>query len=76
MAKRTLIPHIASSEITPEAIYLKRRDFMRAAGIAALSAVTGLSASADAAATKGGAPLKYKAAGPAVLLTPPVAGAL
>lgn len=60
MAKRTSIPHIASSEITPEAVYLKRRDFMRAAGMAALPVVTGLSA--PAAAAKGGAPLDYKTA--------------
>ena len=61
MANRISIPHIASSEITPEAVYLKRREFMRAAGIAALPALTGLSAPTEAAVT-GGAPLNYKVA--------------
>jgi sulfoxide reductase catalytic subunit YedY len=61
MANRISIPHIASSEITPEAVYLKRRDFMRAAGIAALPALSALSALTEAAVT-GGAPLNYKTA--------------
>ena len=34
-------PDILSSEITPEPLYLRRREFMRAAGITAAAAVTG-----------------------------------
>jgi sulfoxide reductase catalytic subunit YedY len=84
MANRISIPHIASSEITPESVYLRRRDFMRAAGIAALPALSGLPAPAEAAVT-GGAPLNYKtaaSASPGVsrsaagLPAPLVAGAL
>lgn len=54
MAKRFQVPHIASSEITPEAIYLRRREFMRgAAGLAVAPALAGLSAPVNAAKTGG-----------------------
>ena len=65
MSKRYKVPTIASSEITPEAMYLKRRDLMRAAGLAAAApAVSGLSPAARAAERTGGAPLQYAKASP------------
>ena len=64
MRQRFSIPRIASSEITSETAYLKRRDFMRAAGLAAAPALAGLSLQAGAATETGGAPLKYAAAAP------------
>jgi sulfoxide reductase catalytic subunit YedY len=64
MRKRFSIPRIASSEITSESAYLKRRDFMRAAGLAAAPAVAGLSLQAQAAPGTGGAPLVYAKATP------------
>ena len=45
-------PDIASSEITSESVYLRRREFLQAAGLTAAAAVTGalgLETSADAA---------------------------
>jgi methionine sulfoxide reductase catalytic subunit len=45
---RYSIPLIASSEITPESVYLKRREFMRAAVLATLPALGGVSLSAQA----------------------------
>ena len=35
MAKRFQVPHIDSSEITPESVYLKRREFMGMTGLTA-----------------------------------------
>jgi sulfoxide reductase catalytic subunit YedY len=64
MRKRFSVPSIASSEITPESVYLKRRDFMRGAGLAAGPALAGLSLQAQAAPRTGGAPLEYAAATP------------
>lgn len=64
MRKRFSIPRIASSEITSESAYLKRRDFMRAAGLAAAPALAGLSLQAQAAPGTGGAPLVYANATP------------
>jgi len=64
MRQRFSIPRIASSEITSEAAYLKRREFIRAAGLAAAPALAGLSLQAEAAPTSGGAPLNYTAAAP------------
>lgn len=57
MSKRFVVPRIAPSEITPEAVYLRRRDFMRA-GLAAppLAAFAGSSAQA---ATTGGKALAF-----------------
>ncbi len=60
MRRRFVLPTIASSEITPEAVCLKRRDFMRAAGLAAtVPALSGLSRPAAAAVATGGRPLVY-----------------
>ncbi|MAT91830.1 MAG: protein-methionine-sulfoxide reductase catalytic subunit MsrP [Halioglobus sp.] len=58
MSKRFQVPHIASSEITPESVYLRRRQFMRAAGAAALPLLAGGTGAARAAQT-GGAPLDF-----------------
>lgn len=58
MSKRFQVPHIASSEITPESVYLRRRQFMRAAGVAALPLLGGGAHTAQAART-GGAPLDF-----------------
>lgn len=62
MTKRFCVPRIASSEITPESVYLKRRDFMRAAGLAAAPVMAGVSFEASAKAETGGAPLNFAAA--------------
>jgi sulfoxide reductase catalytic subunit YedY len=65
MRQRYIAPHIPSSEITGESVYLRRREFMRAAGLAAAGpAVGGLSQAALAAERTGGAPLNYTAASP------------
>ena len=64
MPKRFSIPHIASSEITPEAVYLDRRQFMRGVGIAAAPALASLATRAQAAPTTGGAALDFAAAAP------------
>lgn len=58
MSRRLQYPTIASSEITPEAVYLKRRDFMRTAGLATLPLV-GLAPTLEAATKTGGAPLTF-----------------
>lgn len=61
MKKRFTDPSLASSDITPEAVYIRRRELMRgAAGVLATSALAGL-ASRAGAATGGGA-LEYRAA--------------
>ena len=70
MRKRYQAPAIASSEITSESTYLKRRELIKAAGLAALPAFAG-SARADEKDT-GGIPLDYTAAaedGPAGVYT-------
>ena len=59
MRQRYVIPQIASSEITDESVYLKRRDFIRAAGLAAIPALTGFSLPAGASTLTGGVPLTY-----------------
>ncbi len=59
MRNRFLIPQIASSEITEESVYLKRRDFIRAGGLAVVPALGGLSFAADAAIATGGSPLDF-----------------
>jgi sulfoxide reductase catalytic subunit YedY len=59
MRQRFISPPIASSEITAESAYLKRRDFIQAVGLAALPALGGLSLSAEAAVATGGSPLAY-----------------
>lgn len=63
MASRFSYPNIASSEITPESVYLKRREFMRGIGVAAsLPVAAGLSVSACAAKSTGGKALNYQKA--------------
>ena len=64
MRKRFSIPRIASSEITPESTYLKRRDFIRGLGLAATPALGGLSLHSEAAISTGDAALDYVAATP------------
>jgi sulfoxide reductase catalytic subunit YedY len=64
MSKRFQVPHIASSEITPESVYLRRREFMRATGLAGLPLLAGVSAGADAAKATGGAALDYERGAP------------
>ena len=64
MPKRFSIPHIASSEITPEAVYLDRRQFMRGVGLAAAPALASLAPGAQAAPATGGAALDFAAAAP------------
>jgi len=59
MRRRYLFPHIASSEITAESLYLKRRDLLRASGLAALPILGGMSFSANAAAAPAVSPLSY-----------------
>ncbi len=60
MSKHFKIPAIASSEITPEPVYLKRRALMQAAGLAALPLLGGVSRAAQGEETTGGAPLAYR----------------
>jgi methionine sulfoxide reductase catalytic subunit len=62
MAGRFQVPTIASSEITPEPVYLRRRQFMKAAGMLAVPAAAGIAPGASAAATTGGKPLDFSAA--------------
>jgi methionine sulfoxide reductase catalytic subunit len=59
---RFKVPHIPSSEITPESVYLRRRQFMKAAGLMAAPALGGLSFDVGAAVQTGGAPLDFKPA--------------
>jgi sulfoxide reductase catalytic subunit YedY len=47
-----VIPSIASSEITSESIYLRRRDFMRASGLALVPGLAGAAIEARAAIKK------------------------
>lgn len=63
MAGRYTIPRIDSSEITPECVYLNRRQLMRSAG-AALSVAALGGAAARAATPTGGKPLDFESAGP------------
>lgn len=51
-------PEIPSSEITPESVYLRRRDLMKAAGLAVVPLLAAGSR-AVTAATTGGAPLEF-----------------
>lgn len=55
-------PHIPSSEITPESVYLQRRQFMKAAGLLAAPVMGGLALNAKAAPMTGGVSLDYQAA--------------
>jgi len=65
MRRRFTTPAIPSSEITSETAYLRRRDILRAAGVAAALPVAGaVPLSADAAARTGGVPLEFHKAVP------------
>ena len=55
-------PAIPSSEITPESVYLQRRQFMKAAGLLAAPALGGLALDANSAPATGGAPLEFQPA--------------
>ena len=55
-------PNISSSEITPESVYLQRRQFMKAAGLLAAPALGGLAFNANSAPATGGDPLDYRPA--------------
>ncbi len=61
MSKGFTVPTIASSEITPEGVYLKRRSFMQAGAGAAL-AIAGMDSVAGLGSSTGGASLDYRAA--------------
>jgi sulfoxide reductase catalytic subunit YedY len=62
MTRRFQVPTISSSEITPEPVYLRRRQFMQAAGLIAAPAVAGISLDSRAAITTGATPLDFKPA--------------
>lgn len=57
MSKRFTVPSIASSEITPESVYLRRREFMKA-GLAA-APIAGLAAAPAQAKATGGKALSF-----------------
>jgi len=61
MGKRYEIPQIQSSEITPEPVYLRRREFMKA-GLVAAPAAALASVPLQAGAQTGGQPLRYQPA--------------
>jgi sulfoxide reductase catalytic subunit YedY len=70
MRKRYQAPAIASSEITSESTYLKRRELIKAAGLAALPVFAGSAQAGDK--DTGGLPLDYNVAveaGPAGFYT-------
>ena len=63
MRKRFTVPDIASSEITPESVYLDRRSFVKGLGLAAVpAALSARPASASGAAGTGGKALDYRKA--------------
>lgn len=64
MRRRTPVPQIASSEITSESAYFNRREFVRAAGLAATPFLGAVAGSARADVATGGAKLAFKAAQP------------
>ena len=64
MRRRTLVPQIASSEITSESAYFNRREFVRAAGLAATPFLGAVAGPARAEVATGGAKLAFKAAQP------------
>lgn len=65
MARRFQVPTIASSDITPESVYMRRRQFMKAAGLLAAPAAAGIGFSVNAAVNTGGKPLEFSPAGDA-----------
>ena len=64
MNQRFKMPHIPSSEITPESIYVRRRQLMKAAGLLGGAAAASLAFDAGAAVKTGGKPLKFTPASP------------
>lgn len=46
-SKNTPVPHIKSSELTPESVYRNRRSLLKAAGLAGISGIIPVAASAD-----------------------------
>lgn len=62
MRPRTPVPQIASSEITSESAYFNRREFVRAAGLAATPFLGAVSGAVRAGVATGGAPLAFKPA--------------
>lgn len=62
MSGRFKHPPVSSSEITPESVYLRRREIMQAFAAMALPAMAGFSAPASAAIDTGGEPLEYRPA--------------
>ena len=64
MASRFQIPHIPSSEITPESVYLRRRQLMKAAGLFGGAAAANLAFDANASMVTGGKPLEFAPASP------------
>ncbi len=65
MRRRFTPPAIPSSEITDETAYFRRRDILRAAGVAATFPVAGsLALPAGATVRTGGTPLEYRKAVP------------
>ena len=63
MTRRFQVPRIPSSEITPESVFLRRRQFMQAVGLLAAPAAAGLSFDVAAAAKTGGMSLNFRSAG-------------
>ncbi|GAB3280451.1 protein-methionine-sulfoxide reductase catalytic subunit MsrP [Parahaliea aestuarii] len=61
MSQRTICPPIPSSEITPESVYLRRRDLMRAAGLGGAALALGASMPGSAAAEQERTALEYSA---------------
>lgn len=62
MAGRFQVPSIASSEITPESVYLRRRQFIKAGGLLAVPAAAGRASGVSAAPATGGKPLEFSEA--------------
>ena len=62
MARRFQVPTIASSEITPETVYLRRRQLMKSAGLLAVPVAAGIGFDARAAISTGGKPLDFRGA--------------
>jgi len=62
MGKRYSVPVIPSSEITPESVYLRRRQFMKAAGLSLVPALGAVPAVGYTATRTGGRPLDFQTA--------------
>ncbi|MFV8817793.1 protein-methionine-sulfoxide reductase catalytic subunit MsrP [Haliea sp. E17] len=59
MSVRFRVPPISSSEITPESVYLRRREIMKAFAALSVPLVAGVSPAAQAGISTGGKPLEY-----------------